>query len=191
MPELTWTHALFVAVLGVEGLQRIVELIVSKKRQGERAGDGVKPVREAAWYFMVATHALLFIAPPLEVLVFNRPFSWSVGGPALLMLGLAKVLRWWALSTLGKSWNARVVAPSRVVAEGPYRFIRHPNYLVVITELAVIPLIHTAFLSAILLSVMNGLVLMARIKTEEETLFSIPGYREAMGNKPRFVPGLF
>ncbi|MBI5495026.1 MAG: hypothetical protein HY904_08350 [Deltaproteobacteria bacterium] len=191
LTDLTWTHALFAAVLGVEGLQRLVELWVSRQRQVQRGKDGVAPVPETAWGFMILVHVLLFVLPPLEVLLLKRPFLWAVGGPALVLYALAKVLRWWALSTLGRSWNARIVKPNTVVAEGPYRFIRHPNYLVVITELAVIPLVHTAWLSAVVLSVVNGLVLFARIRKEEETLFSIPGYREVMGGKARFVPGLF
>jgi methyltransferase len=190
LPTLSWTHGLFAVVLGAEGMQRLVELWVSKQRQQER-GDASAPVREAAWFFMVLLHALLFVLPPLEILLLNRPFLWAVAGPALVALGLAKVLRWWALSTLGKAWNARIVRPNTVVAEGPYRFIRHPNYLVVIVELVAVPMVHTAWMSALVLTVMNGLVLLARIKKEEETLFSIPGYREAMGPKARFVPGVF
>ncbi len=191
MPELTWTHLLFAAVLGVEGLQRLVELKVSKDRQDHRGSQGTNPVAERAWLWMVVTHSLLFVLPPLEVLAFHRPFVWAVAAPALALYGAAKVLRYWALSTLGKAWNARIVAPNTVVSGGPYRFIRHPNYLVVITELAVIPLVHTAWVSALVLSAMNAAVLVARIKREEETLFSIPGYREAMGHKARFLPGVF
>jgi methyltransferase len=184
-------HWVFLVVLVAEGGQRLFELLVSRRRQTEQAQSGVQPVRERAWYFMVATHALLFLAPPIEIIVMGRPFVWTVALPALAVLGLAKGLRYWALSTLGKSWNARVLAPHRVVTEGPYRFIRHPNYLVVVIELAVIPLVHSAWLSAVLLSVLNGMVLLARIQTEEKTLFALPGYREAMGPKARFVPGLF
>jgi len=190
MPTLTWTHGLFALVLGAEGLQRIVELLVSKARKSDRATDGVKPVGETAWLFMVLTHALLFILPPLELLLFERAFSWTVAGPALVLLVGAKFMRYWALSTLGKAWNARVLKPNHVVQEGPYRFIRHPNYLVVITELMVVPLIHTCWLSSLFLTVLNGAVLNARIRTEEEMLFTLPGYKEAMGNKARFIPGL-
>lgn len=191
LPTLTWTHALFVAVLAVEGLQRIIELVVSKRRQQDRGQQGVAPVAEWAWALMVVVHTTLFIFPPMEVLAFNRPFSWGVAGPALALYGAAKVLRWWALSTLGKAWNARIVKPNAVVTEGPYAYIRHPNYLVVITELAVIPLIHGAWMSSLFLTVVNGIVLAARIPKEEETLFTVPGYREAMGNKARFFPGVF
>lgn len=191
LSQLTWTHALFFAVLAVEGTQRVVELVVSKRRQNDRGQQGVAPVAEWAWALMVVVHSTLFILPPLEVLFFNRPFTWALAGPALALYAGAKVLRYWALSTLGKAWNARIVKPNAVVTEGPYAFIRHPNYLVVITELAVIPLIHGAWWSAAFLTVVNGIVLAARIPKEEETLFSVPGYREAMGSKARFVPGIF
>jgi methyltransferase len=190
MPEITWTHVLFGAVLAIEGAQRIVELVVSKRRQEARAGEGTQTTRERVWLLMVITHVLLFVLPPLEVFLLHRPFLAEVGGPALVIYGLAKVLRWWALSTLGKSWNARVVAPNTVVSGGPYRFIRHPNYLVVIAELLVIPLVHTAYLSSLVLTVVNAVVLAVRIPTEEKVLFTIPGYREAMGGKARFIPGI-
>lgn len=189
--DLGWSHALFALVLAAEATQRLVELWVSRARQKQRGTAGVQPVRETAWRFMVLTHALLFVLPPLEVLLLGRAWNWALAAPVLVLYALAKVLRVWALSSLGKAWNARIVKPTAVVAHGPYRFIRHPNYLVVITELAVIPLIHTAYLSAVVLSVINAAVLWARIGAEEKTLFSLPGYREAMGDKARFVPGLF
>ena len=75
-----------------------------------------------------------------------------------------------------------------MVSSGVYSYIRHPNYLAVVIELACIPLIHTAWLSALFLSSTNAIVLFFRIREEEKLLFSLPGYREAMGGKPRLIP---
>ena len=105
---------------------------------------------------------------------------------------LAQALRVWTLRTLGKHWNISVMTspedtPS-FVSTGPYRFIRHPNYLVVIVEIVSLPIIGGAWLSAIFFSALNGIVLHKRIATEEHALFAIPGYAAVMGAKPRFLP---
>jgi len=78
-----------------------------------------------------------------------------------------------------------------VVTTGPFRFVRHPNYTGVILEMISLPLIHTAWITAIVTSLAYFLVLSKRIRAEEGVLMANPEYRAAMGGKPRFVPGLF
>jgi methyltransferase len=139
----------------------------------------------------VVLHTLPFVLCPLEVIVFERPFSWplfAVSSTALLLLAVARV---WTLRTLGDMWNVRIVEPATVVVQGPYRFIRHPNYAVVIAELVFLPLAHGCWFTLAFLTGLNALVLFFRIRTEEQVLFTIPGYAEKMGPKKRFIPGLF
>ena len=100
-------------------------------------------------------------------------------------------LRVWTLRTLGAMWNVRIVEPAAVVVAGPYRFIRHPNYAIVVAELFVLPLAHSCWVTLIALSSLNALVLFFRIRAEERVLFALPGYAEKMGSKARFIPGLF
>jgi len=76
------------------------------------------------------------------------------------------------------------------VATGPYRYLRHPNYVAVALEMAALPLAGSAPISAALLSAANTLVLIPRVRGEEALLDAIPGYREQMGEKPRFIPRL-
>ena len=102
-------------------------------------------------------------------------------------------LRVWTLRTIGRAWNVRVVVPdeAQVVSSGPYAWIRHPNYLVVILEVAALPLLHTAWVSALGLSLLNGVVLWRRIHTEERALGQLAGWREAMAQRARLIPGVF
>jgi methyltransferase len=128
----------------------------------------------------------------VEALFRPTPLPVEVATGATLLFLIAQVLRFWALRTLGSYWNISVLTTDgfapRFVADGPYRFIRHPNYLVVIVEIATLPLVGGAVWTSILFSALNGIVLYRRIPLEESHLFRIPGYREVMGMKGRFFP---
>lgn len=188
LSALTTTQLAFFALLAVVGLLRIAELVVSKRHSAKADARGEKPRKELAFVFMVLLHTVPFWLAPVEVLLLERPFVPALGVVSLVALTFAGVLRFWTLKTLGAAWNVRIVKPGAVVSDGPYRFIRHPNYLVVITELLFLPLFHFAWLTALVLTVGNGLVLWRRIPAEERVLFEVPGYAEAMGGKPRFLP---
>ncbi|MEZ6188396.1 MAG: isoprenylcysteine carboxylmethyltransferase family protein [Planctomycetota bacterium] len=179
----------FAAVIGVVALLRLGELLVSARRRRQAPHA---PVAEPVVFpLMVALHAGLLVGPLAEVVLLERPFLPALAAGAGAVLLLATALRVWTLSTLGRAWNVRVLAPGAVVTHGPYRWIRHPNYLVVILELAAIPLLHTAWISALSLSALNALVLTLRIRTEERTLAQDPAWVAAMAPKARFLPGLF
>ena len=139
---------------------------------------------------MVVLHTLPFVLAPLEVIVLERPFVLAQFVIATVALALLAAARVWTLRTLGAMWNVRIVRPAHVVTAGPYRFIRHPNYAIVIAELFVLPLVHGAWLTCVVLSVLNALVLSRRIPAEERVLLELPGYAEQMAHKPRFIPAL-
>ena len=178
-------------LLVVMGAARIAELVVAKRLTAKAKDRGEAPKREPVFIVMVILHVLPFMLCPLEVVVFDRPFRptlFIVSTLALIALGLARV---WTLKTLGEMWNVRIVAPSTIVVSGPYRFIRHPNYAIVIAEFVFLPLAHGCFITLGIVTTLNALVLWSRIGAEEQVLFSRPGYAEAMGNKKRFIPGVF
>ena len=181
----------FLLLLTLMGAARVAELLVAR-RLTRRAGQrGATPKREPIFVLMVVLHTLPFVLCPLEVVVLDRPFSWplfALSSTALLLLALARV---WTLRTLGEMWNVRIVEPAAVVVRGPYRFIRHPNYAVVIAELVFLPLAHGCWWTLALLTGLNAVVLFFRIRAEEQVLFTIPGYADLMGPKKRFIPGLF
>ncbi|HZQ49926.1 MAG TPA: isoprenylcysteine carboxylmethyltransferase family protein [Candidatus Dormibacteraeota bacterium] len=176
----------YVLLLAAIGAGRLYELSISRRnerlRGGTRAGAKTFPV-------MVAAHAALVTLPLLEVRGHpeRRPqLVWGV------VLAAASALRVWSIGTLGDSWNARAAVPQNVVpvTRGPYRYIRHPNYVAVILEFAAVPLIAGAWRSALILSLLNAAVLTDRIAAEERLLGASPAYRAAFAGKARFIPGV-
>jgi len=162
----------FVLLVGVVAVERVVELVISarnvaaaKRRGGLETGLGHYPV-------MVALHAGLLAGAVAEVVITDRPFLPWLGWPMLTLLVAAQALRWWCIATLGPQWNTRVVVVPGLprVSHGPYRLLRHPNYLAVVVEGVALPLVHTAWLTAMLFSVSNLLVLRTRIRCEERAL---------------------
>lgn len=189
-PGVTPGLALLIGVLGLTALVRLGEVVVSRRRMQSRP-EAV--VREPALFpAMVVLHVGLLTLPLAEVVLLERPFvpAFAAGAGAVLLLALA--LRIWTLRTLGRAWNVRVVTPDAdaVVTTGPYAWIRHPNYLVVILEIAALPLLHTAWITALALSLLNALVLTRRIQTEEAALATLPAWRDAFADKERLIPGL-
>lgn len=180
----------FLALLAVVGAARVAELLVARRHTAAAAARGEKPQREPAFVAMVALHVLPFALAPLEVIAFDRPFIAPLFAACAASMAALAAARVWTLRTLGARWNVRIVKPDAVVTAGPYRFVRHPNYAIVIAELFVLPLAHTAWLTCLVVTALNAAVLARRIPAEERVLFSLPGYAEAMGSKPRFLPFL-
>jgi methyltransferase len=129
---------------------------------------GGREVAAAHYPFMVALHAAFLVAAPLEVLLLERPFRPVLALAAIGALLAAEALRVWTLSTLGDRWSTRViVVPGEpAVTGGPFRFLRHPNYLVVALEIAALPLVHSAWLTAIAFSALNAALMAVRIPAE-------------------------
>jgi methyltransferase len=142
---------------------------------------------------MVALHAAVLLGAALEVLLLKRPFLPILAGVAFAIFLAANIVRWWVIRTLGDHWNVQVMDSTRlgVVTSGPFRFVRHPNYAAVFAEMLALPLIHTAWITALAGSLAHMAVLAQRLSTEEAVLFANPDYRAAMTGKPRFLPGLF
>jgi methyltransferase len=147
----------------------------------------------ADYPLMVATHVGLFTLPLLEV-AWLRPRR-----PVLLLyaaagtLAGATLLRWWSIRSLGAAWNVRAVVPSDLepVERGPYRHIRHPNYVAVTLEMLALPLLGGAWRSAALLTLADSAILARRISAEESLLMQNADYRRRFADRPRFLPGLF
>jgi methyltransferase len=98
----------------------------------------------------------------------------------------------WIWRSLGEQWSAHIVTSTRpIVDTGPYRYVRHPNYTIVIIEMFTLPLVHSAYVTAFICSWLNAFVLWRRIRHEEAALFTRPEYAAKMGTKPRFLPSFF
>jgi methyltransferase len=167
-----WWFTLLVALVAAE---RIVELVVSarhlawaRERGGVETGAGHYP-------FMAAVHTLLLVSCVVEVHVADRPFVPWLGWPMLAVVAGTQALRWWCVHTLGPQWNTRIVVVPDLplVARGPYRVLRHPNYVAVVLEVAALPLVHTAWVTALVFSLLNVVVLSIRIPAEQRALAAV------------------
>ena len=117
-----------------------------------------------------------------------------LGWLALALFAVGQALRIAAMQTLGRRWTVKIIVPTNAepaVSRGIYRFVRHPNYLGVVLEIAALPLVHSAYLSALLFSVANGILLLFRIAAEERALRGDSDYGERFRDRPRFLPALF
>jgi methyltransferase len=139
---------------------------------------------------MVALHAGLIVLPACEVAFLERRPPAALFAVAAGAFVLAQVLRYWAIRSAGIAWNARaVVAPSMRVSErGPYRYVRHPNYLAVLIEFSAVPFGGGAWISWIVLNALHAPVLAARIRGEERLLAGLPDWRARMAHKGRLLP---
>ena len=184
------SQLVFGALLAVVALHRLAEVWVSRARL--RAREEHLVAEPALFPLMVTLHVGLIVAPLAEVMLLGRPFLPLLAALAGGVAVLATALRIWTLRTIGEAWNVRVVVPheEHIVTSGPYAWVRHPNYLVVILEIAALPLLHGAWISAIGLTLLNALVLWRRIGTEEAALSRLPAWREAMADRPRLFPGI-
>lgn len=165
---LSWYILLVAAVAG----ERLVELVVARRNLiWSRAQGGVE-VGFGHYPFMVALHTALLVGCVAEVWLLDRPFLPWLGWPMLAILVAAQALRWWCIATLGPRWNTRVIvipgAPR--IKGGPYRFFSHPNYVAVVAEGIALPLVHSAWITACVFTVLNAALLTARIRTENAAL---------------------
>lgn len=163
-----WWFTAFVLAVGFE---RLAELVVSNRhaawamaRGGREHGAGHYPV-------MVVLHTGLLVGAVVEVWALDRPFRWW-GWLFAALVVLTQALRWWCIRSLGQHWNTRViVVPGMtLVRRGPYRWLSHPNYVVVVVEGLALPLVHGAWLTAAVFTVLNALLLRVRIRVEAAAL---------------------
>lgn len=171
------SRVLYTLLVALVAVQRLVELRVSKRHERALRARGAVEAGAGHYPVMVALHTLFLAACVAEVWGLGRPFVPWLGGPALAVLLLAQALRYWTISTLGDRWTTRVLVPpgEPPVTGGPFRLLRHPNYLAVALEIAALPLAHSAWLTALLFSLANALLLRVRIGVEERALGLAPG----------------
>lgn len=173
-------------------LQRLLETRLSRANEAELKALGGVEHAPGQMPIMIALHASWLVCMLLEVFVFERPVHRGLTVIALLVFCIGQALRLSAMHALGTRWTARIITLPREpsVASGVFRFLRHPNYLGVILEIAALPLVHSAWLTAIVFSLANGVLLSFRIAAEERALAASGDYDARLGDHPRLVPNL-
>jgi methyltransferase len=121
---------------------------------------------------MVALHTGLLAGAVAEVWVADRPFRPRLGWPMLGLAAGSQALRWWCIRTLGPQWNTRVIVVPGLplVRRGPYRYLPHPNYVAVVVEGVALPLVHTAWVTALTFTGLNAFLLRVRLRVENRAL---------------------
>jgi methyltransferase len=172
--------------------ERGIELWLSARNTRRSLAAGGVEVGQGHYPAMVLLHAIFLPACALEPLLWPRPWPGAVALVALGVALLAMALRWWAIASLGERWSTRIVVlPGRaLVRAGPYRLLRHPNYLAVVLELLAVPLIGGAVATAAVATLANLFLLSVRIRTEEEALRlrQPPGASRLDGAAPKGAP---
>jgi methyltransferase len=155
-------------------LERLAELVVSRHNARWSLERGWVVSGEGHYPWMVALHTGLLVGAPLEVALAGRPFLPALGWPMLALVVAAQGLRWWCVAALGRRWNTQVIVVPGLplVTRGPYRFgwLRHPNYVAVAVEGVALPLVHTAWITAVAFTVLNAAVMVVRVRCENAAL---------------------
>lgn len=168
----THTSTAFLALVLLVAAERLAELAVARRNTAwSRAHGGVEHGR-GHYPVMVVLHTALLAGCAVEPWAADRPFVPALGWTMLTLTAGAQALRWWCIVTLGPRWNTRVVVVPGLplVAAGPYRWLRHPNYAAVVVEGFALPLVHSAWVTALAFTALNLALLGVRIRCEESAL---------------------
>ncbi len=163
--------ALLVLAVGLVSLQRLMEMRLSRRHERFLRARGAVEWGRGHYPLVVGLHVLWLVSTLVEGILRgpNPPSWWPV--PLALFL-LVQPLRYWAIFSLGEHWNTRilVVPGAELVARGPYRYFPHPNYVVVAVEIATFPLIFGAWVTSLVFSTLNAVLLFVRIREENRAL---------------------
>lgn len=163
---LSWIDPLAFAVLAFVTLQRLAELLYAKRNENRLRLEGAKEFAPGHYPAIVLLHAAWLAG--LWILALNiTPSIWW-----LVVFFIFQALRIWVLATLGPRWTTRIIVLPGLplVSSGPYKFISHPNYAVVIGEIFVLPMAFGLFWYAIVFSLLNAAILFVRIRAENDAL---------------------
>jgi methyltransferase len=163
---------IFTLFLGLLAGQRLWELALSRSNEAWLRAAGAESHRDDYFTWMTWLHSSWFVAMLLEVWWLKRPYRPALALVSLLVFLAGQSLRYAAIRTLGRRWSVRVITLPDVppVTRGIYRYLRHPNYLGVCLEIAAVPLLHGAYLTTLLYSALNAILLKYRIPLEEKAL---------------------
>jgi methyltransferase len=164
----------YTVLVGLVAVERLAELVVAKRNLAWSLARGGRETGFGHYPFMVVLHTGLLAGCLVEVWGADRPFTAALGWSMLALVVASQALRWWCIRVLGHQWNTRIVVVPGLkrVTSGPYRLFPHPNYVAVVVEGFALPLVHGAWLTAAVFTVLNAGLLRVRIRSENQALRS-------------------
>ncbi|MQW77224.1 hypothetical protein GHK92_15225 [Nocardioides sp. dk4132] len=166
------SELLYTAIVLAVVLERGAEVVVSQRNAAWALAQGGVESGRGHYPVMVVLHAGLLVGCLVEVHAADRSFYPVLGWSMLALVVVCQAVRWWCITVLGRQWNTRVIVVPHLplVHAGPYRFLPHPNYLVVVLEGLALPLIHGAWITAVVFTLANAALLSVRIRVEDRAL---------------------
>ena len=159
----------FIIFISLVILLRICELLLAKRNEQWLLQYGAVEYGKNHYSFMIALHILFFISLIIEYLIKSTGFySLTLLFIYVVVLGF----KIWTIFSLGKFWNTKIyrIHDFPLIKRGPYNYVKHPNYIIVMTEIALIPLIFKLYFTAVVFTILNGIMLYFRIKEENKAL---------------------
>lgn len=184
------SRGIYFTILAALVVERIAELRLSNRNARLAFARGGIELGRGQYRIIVVFHTLFIAACAAGAMRYAPAFPPALSMAALAGEIAAQTLRYWSVATLGQNWNTRVIVIPDVepVTSGPYRYIRHPNYVAVALEIACVPLIRGLVTIAIVFSAGNAILLAFRIRLEERALGK--SYQTAFASRPRFIPSV-
>jgi methyltransferase len=170
------TLGFFTALVAVVGLERLVELVVSTRNAAWSRGHGGRETGRGHYPVMVLLHTGLLVGALVEAWVRRPAVPLALAVVMFVLVLASQGLRWWCIATLGRRWNTRVIVVPDLplVHAGPYRLLTHPNYVAVVVEGFALPLVHAAWITALVFTVANAALLAVRLRVENAALADAP-----------------
>lgn len=184
------TQLIFFSLVFAIAIQRILAIHISKKNEKYLKSIGGKKHSDNFLWFVKLMQISWFIAIIGEIYISDRSFIPLLALASLLITIISQILRYLSMRELGYYWTHSIITLSEksVVNTGIYRYLKHPTWLAMSLEFAFVPLIHNAYLSAIVFSVINAYLMTKRIPTEEKALSEDTNYGLLFNNTPRLIP---
>jgi methyltransferase len=166
----------FTVLVALVALERLAELVVSNRNAAWSFARGGRETGQGHYRFMVLLHSGFLVAMLVEAWVRRPEVPPTLAWTMLALVLASQALRWWCIATLGRRWNTRVIIVPGLpaVSSGPYRFLSHPNYVAVVIEGIALPLVHGAWVTALVFTVANAALLAVRIRVENAALRTLP-----------------
>ncbi len=166
------SEVLFTVLIVAVALERLAELVVSKRNAAWSFARGGVETGQRHYLVMVVLHSGFLVGALVEVWLRRPDFVPALGFSMLALVLASQALRWWCITTLGPRWNTRVIVVPGLplVTGGPYRFLSHPNYVAVVVEGLALPLVGSAWITALVFTVLNAALLTVRLRVENAAL---------------------